>query len=160
MFQASSGARKGVGSLHGETLALRQAGFPFDSTNQLDTLDVDYSTIAFPVTVHMQLTAFPNAPTDLTTTASATYDYAVQSNGQGAMSFSLTNAMNQTLSVVSRWLATGTGIATATVMAGSGVGLTQTECWDDAFRATYNDKPWSTNEDLGDMSACPAIPTL
>jgi hypothetical protein len=160
MFQASSGARRGVGSLHGETLALRQAGFPFDPTNQLDTLDVNYSTLDFPVTVDMQLVAFPNAPSDLSVTASATYDYAVQSNGQGAMSFSVTNSSNQTLSVTSRWLATGAGIAQATVMAGSGVGLTQTECWDDAFRATYNDKPWSTAEDLGVMSACPAIPTL
>jgi hypothetical protein len=160
MFQASAGARRGDGSLHAETPVLRRAGFPFKATDTLDTMDVEYSTLKFPFTVDMQLTAFPNAPGDLMTVNAATYSYGVQSNGQGAMSFSFTNSMNQTLNVVSRWLATGTGIATATVMTGTGAGLTQTECWDDAFRATYNDKPWKTSEDLGAMSACPAIPTL
>ena len=35
-------------------------------------------------------------------------------------------------------------MATLTVASGDGAGLTQTECWDATFEATYNDKPWST----------------
>ena len=52
---------------------------------------------------------------------------------------------------------------TETIEAGADIGLTQTECWDATFEATYNDKPWSTTEDVnpGEMSAfCPTLPAL
>ena len=39
-------------------------------------------------------------------------------------------------------------MATLAVVSGDGAGLTQTECWDATFEATYNDKPWSTTEDV------------
>ncbi len=46
------------------------------------------------------------------------------------------------------------------VASGDGAGLTQTECWDATFAATYNDKPWSTSEDFGDVSPCPVLPSF
>jgi hypothetical protein len=164
-FQPSPGIRRGVGSFTLNTEALRAASFPFDADLvKTRTLTVQYSTKDFPITVVLDLAAF----TDLTLTASNSvhYEYGVQSNGQGAMKFTMTGDLIKTtaaievVAVTSAWLASGAGRADLTVQQGDGAGLMQTECWDDAFNASYNDKPWSPLEDTGDPSACPQIPTL
>jgi hypothetical protein len=164
-FQPSPGIRRGVGSFTVDTTALRAASFPFDTDFvKMQTLAVSYSTKDFPISVVLDLTAY----TDVTLTASNSvhYEYGVQSNGQGAMKFTMTGDLIkatpaiEVVAVTSDWLASGTGRADLTVLQGDGAGLMQTECWDDAFNATYNDKPWSPAEDTGDPSACPQIPTL
>lgn len=157
MFEASTGARRGTGSLHASTHDLREAGFSFDANNNLATMDLDYATGAFPVTADMTLATFVDPSMDLVNTSSVECHYAVASTGAGALGYGWTTAMNQTLAVNARWLPSGAGMATATVASGGGAGMTQTECWDASFRATYNDKPWSPTEDLGDPSTCPAI---
>jgi hypothetical protein len=131
----------------------------------VSTLDVSYSTKDYPVSVVVDLVMFPDV-TDLTVTNAFHYEYGVQADGQGAMKFSVTGNFItttpaiETLTITSRWLASGAGRATATIAEGDGMGMTQTECWDDSFNATYNDKPWAMGENTGSVSACPAIPGL
>ena len=162
MFDASAGLRRGIGSLHVDTAMLRAEGYPFDADGmKLDTIDVSYATVDYPISVVMDLVTFPNAP-DTSTINSAHYEYAAQADGQGSMSFTLvgdliTGPAIETLAVTSRWLPGGAGRADIIVESGDGAGLHQTECWDNSFDPTYNDKPWSTSEDVGDPSACPAL---
>ena len=66
------------------------------------------------------------------------------------------------VTIHAQWLA-GRGDGERRPSGRADIGLTQTECWDATFEATYNDKPWSTTEDVnpGEMSAfCPILPTL
>ena len=171
-FEPSPGVRRGVGDFHVVTDPLRAAGYPFDVEGQkLRTVDVSYSTKDYPISVIVDFVSFPNLA-DLSMTNSVHYEYGVQSDGQGAMKFTLTGDLITTttaievVAVTSRWLLTGAGRADLTVQQGDGAGLMQTECWDDSFNATYNDKPWSPAEDVptggqGDPTAlCPAIPTI
>jgi hypothetical protein len=160
-FAASSGLRRGVGDLHVDTGMLRANAFPFDADGaKLQSIDVSYSTRDYPVSVVMDLVTFPD-PSVPATTSSAHYEYSADAEGRGAMSFVLTGDLItgpavETLDVTSRWLPSGAGRADLTVRQGDGAGLHQAECWDNSFNATYNDKPWSAAEDLGDPSACPA----
>ena len=165
-FNPAPGVRRGVGSLHIETSELRAAGYVFDANGaNIDTIDITYSTKDYPISVVMDFVSFPNYP-DLTVTNSVHYVYGVQADGQGAMQFTLTGDLItatpaiEVVAVTSRWLPTGAGRADVTVQQGDGAGLMQTECWYDAFDATYNDKPWSPGEDIGNLAACPAIPTI
>lgn len=165
-FQPSPGIRRGVGSFTLDTAALRAASFPFDADlGKIQSLMVEYSTKDFPVSVLLDLSTYPMYPA-LTATNSLHYEYGMQANGQGAMKFTLTGDLIKTtaaievVSVTSQWLASGAGRADLSVLQGDGAGLMQTECWDEAFNATYNDKPWSPAENTGDSSACPQIPTL
>jgi hypothetical protein len=166
-FETAGGARRGIGAFHVETAMLRAAGFPFDAGGQrISTIDVTYSTREFPISVVVDFVQF----TDFTFTATNTfhYEYGAQESGQGAMRFVITGAdlidgpMVDSLAVTTRWLASGAGRGEATVTQGDvAVGLQQVECWDTNFRATYNDKPWKPNENVGgDPSVCPDIPSF
>ncbi len=82
-----------------------------------------------------------------------TFTYEILADGSGEMTFTLVGNVIpgpaiETAGRQRQWLATGDGRATLTVVSGDGAGLTQTECWDATFEATYNDKPWSTTEDV------------
>jgi hypothetical protein len=165
-FQPSPGIRRGIGTFTMNTDALRAAAFPFDAgLAKMQSLTVSYSTKDFPISVVLDLVTYPDV-TDLTTTNSVHYEYGMQSTGQGGMKFTLTGDLIkltpaiEVVAVTSDWLPSGAGRSDLTVLQGDGAGLMQTECWDDAFDATYNDKPWSSAEDTGDPSACPQIPTL
>src|SRR5450432_375787 len=162
-FDATEGVRKGMGSLTMDTSALTPAGFPFDQgTAPFTTLTVTYQTLSYPINVTMTIDRTPDAANQA---SSVVYTFAAQADGSGQMSFTLTGNFIvgpaiETVAVTSAWLPTGAGKATEMVEQGDGAGLTQTECWDATFAATYNDKPWSASEDLGDASACPALPTF
>ena len=164
-FEAASGARRGVGGFHVETAALRAAGYPFENGGErIKTIDVTYSTREFPISVLVDFVQF----TDLTLTATNSfhYEYGALENGQGAMRFVISGVdlipgpLVDSLEVTTRWLASGAGRGEATVTQGDAVvGLMQVECWDTNFRATYNDKPWKIEDNVGgDPSVCPDIP--
>jgi hypothetical protein len=163
-FEAASGARRGVGGFHVETAKLRAAGYPFENGGErIKTIDVTYSTREFPISVEVDFVQFTE---DFTSTNSFHYEYGALENGQGAMRFVISGVdlipgpLVDSLEVTTRWLASGTGRGEATVTQGDAVvGLMQVECWDTNFRATYNDKPWKIDENVGaDPSVCPDIP--
>jgi hypothetical protein len=162
-FGATEGVRKGMGSMTVTTKALTNAGFPFDQgTAPFDILTVNYSTLSYPITVDMTIDRTADATNAV---ASVVYSYAGQADGSGQMSFTLTGNLVagpaiETVAVVSAWLPTGAGEATQTVEQGDGAGLTQSECWDTSFAATYNSKPWLTTENVGDPTACPSLPSF
>jgi hypothetical protein len=162
-FDASEGVRKGNGSMTVTTDALSAAGFPFDQgTAPFDMLTVNYSTLSYPITVDMTIARMADATNAVT---SVVYSYAGQADGSGQMSFTLTGNLVagpaiETVAVVSAWLPTGAGEATEQVEQGDGAGLTQTECWNASFAATYNSKPWMASENVGEASACPSLPSF
>jgi hypothetical protein len=162
-FAASAGARKGMGHFVMQTDALRKAGFTVgvnDKGEMLKSLDVAYTTAAFPVSVTMELKLYPPdaAATGYTISAIIDYHYEQQESGAGLLEFSGTDSQGKGLSIVSEWMAAGRGRADATATDGTVTG-TRTQCWDDMFAQSYNDTPWDPTMRYGDLSACPVFST-
>lgn len=158
------GARKGMGHFRMQADDLRNAQFgiePDENDNVFKSLDVMYSTAAYPISVTMTLQLYPKQ--DFTNLLTITYHYEEQANGQAAMEFAGTDAASgASINVQSRWLATGRGRADATATDGTVTG-TRTECWDDSFVETYNSTPWDATPGVnhGDLATdCPDISTL
>jgi len=157
------GARRGMGFFHMQADDLRAGGFPIlpdADQNIFSDLKVMYSTAAFPVSVTMTLVLYPKG--DFTNTATIVFHYEQQENGQGAMEFSGTNAASgASLSITSRWLASGAGRAEAVGQNAAGETATWTECWNDQFVSVYNSNPFETPPvTTGDPALCPDISTL
>jgi hypothetical protein len=163
-YFVSGGVRRGNGQIHVDTAALRAAGVD-PGLDYLDHLTVNYTTNTFPITVDLEFTnlANPFKPDD---PSHGIYSYAVQSNGQGALSYNFTGniipgiAGVDTVEVTARWLGTGEGRADLQVTMGDALGAQETQCWDDRLQEVYTYKPWAPLENVGDVSACAAIPTL
>jgi hypothetical protein len=159
------GARRGMGHFTLTTDAARVAGFQFDfgtDGSLLQTLDIDYSTADYPISVVMHLVLYPNArdQNDYTTMSMIDYTYDALETGQGGMQFKATDATGKSLSVGSRWLASGRGRADATgADPSSGASLTWAECWDDSFMSVYDNKSWAPPM-TGDPTLCPDIPAI
>ena len=163
-YAATGGVRRGQGQITVDTSALRAAGVDPD-LGFLDHLTVDYTTSEFPIDVQLTFMSFANPmkPDDPT---QGRYEYAVQSNGQGALTYDyFANvipgpAIDEVL-VTSRWLGTGEGRADLQVVSGdAAVGAQATECWNRLFLSVYIDKPWAPQENHGTPADCVAIPTL
>jgi hypothetical protein len=162
-FKAATGARKGEGKFTMQTDELRNAGFPVGTNakdEMLKSLAVSYQTAAYPINVTMDIQLYPPdaAATGYTMYSMFHIAYEAQETGQGALEFKATDAMGNSIGVVSRWLPTGRGRADATVDLGPLMGQVRTECWDDTFRETYNETQGDPAR--GDMSLCPDISTL
>jgi hypothetical protein len=163
-YSVADGVRRGVGQIKVDTAPLRAAGVD-PGFNNLDHLTVNYTTAMFPITVDLD---FANLPDLLNPQepASGIYSYAVQANGQGALSYDFTGniipgiAGVDTVEVTARWLGTGEGRADLQVTRGDALGAQETQCWDDRLQEVYTYKPWAPLENVGDVSACAAIPTL
>jgi hypothetical protein len=165
-LSTGGGARRGMGHFTLTTDAARLAGFQFGFGNDgslVQTLDIVYSTAEYPISVVMNLVLYPNArdQNDYTTTSTIMYTYEALETGQGGMQFTATDSTGKSLTVASRWLATGTGRADASgVDPSSGASLTFTECWDDSFMSVYDNKSWAPAMTTGDPSLCPDIPNI
>ncbi len=162
-FAASGGVRKGVGMLNVTTALARAAGLD-PGLGYLDAMNTTYDNHAFPITVDLQFTNLPNPlkPDDPT---QGKYDFSSAQNGDGSLSFNFTGntilgAAVDVVQVTSTWLGSGPGRSDLQVVSGDAAGAHEAQCWNQQFQAVYTDKPWSPLEDLGDPSACPAIPSL
>jgi hypothetical protein len=166
-FDLAGGVKQGNGMVAADFLSLTNAGFVFDATaNQLKTLTItyqNYQTSGAPVSVMLDLErTTPDPNTGLT---SVTFKYEILADGSGEIAFTLVGNVIpgpaiETLALNAQWGSTGAGKATLAVQSGDGAGMTQTECWDATFEASYNDKPWSATEDLGIPSLCPSLPSF
>jgi hypothetical protein len=169
-FQASHTARRGVGHVELVTADVRAEGLDVSDLKMLDHLEIDYDTFAEPLSITMNLLNLPD-PASSDPAPMIKYAYRSNAAGQGEMTFDLFgNVITITpqaehMRVFSQWLSTGVGRATLTVVSGDGMGAQQMECWDQSFKETFNDKPWSLAEDFpkppGDPAViCPNIPAL
>jgi hypothetical protein len=164
MFTVTGGVRRGQGQINVDTAPLRAAGVDPD-LGFLDHLTVDYTTSEFPIDIKLSFVNFSN-PFKSDDPTQGTYEYAVQSNGQGALTYdyfanTISGPVVEEFLVTSRWLGTGEGRADLQLVSGDNfVGTHATECWSRLFRAVYVDKPWAVLENLGTPADCPAIPTL
>ncbi len=167
-FDLAGGVKQGNGAVTANFGALANAAFPLDdSSKPLTLLTIsyqNYQTPGSPVSVTLTINRTPDA----NGVTQATFMYKILTDGSGEITFTLVGNVVpgpaiEMLTLNSGWLPTGEGMATLAVTSGDGAGLTQTECWNATFEAVYNDKPWSTMEDVnpGEMSAfCPILPTL
>ncbi len=164
---AAGDIKQGNGTVNADFAALSAAGFPLDAdTMPLQTLTINYQnyqTPGSPVSVTLAITRTP----DSNGVTMATFTYEILTNGTGEITFTLVGNVIpgpaiETLLLNAEWSSGGAGEATLAVVSGDGAGMTQTECWDATFEATYNNKPWSTSEDVnvGDPSVCPPTPTF
>jgi hypothetical protein len=170
-FQSGHTARRGVGHVELLTAAVRAEQLDVSDLGSLDHLEIDYDTLDEPVTIAMMVTDLPD-PTTSDPAPTLTYSYRANAAGQGEMTFDLFGNLialtpqPEHMKVTSQWLSTGEGRAQLTVVSGDGAGAQQTECWDQSFQPTFNDKPWAPAEDVpgnppGDPAAvCPVIPDL
>ena len=165
-FDAAGGAKQGTGQVTADFAALAAHGFPLDSgAAKLSSLAIAYQNFDLagsPIEVSMTMNGLPDAAGAATTLSIV---YEILSDRSGEMAFTLTGDLiagpaTEVVQVNSQWLASGAGESTLKVASGDGAGLQQTECWNSAFAATFNSKPWARAEDLGTMDACPTLPPL
>jgi hypothetical protein len=168
-FDGAGGVKQGNGGVTAKFADVATAGFPLDAdTAQYATLSLtyqNYDTEGSPVSA--VLSVVRTAP-DKNGITNASFGYEILTDGSGQITFQAAGNIvggttTETVTIHAQWLASGAGMATLTITAGTDLGATQTECWDTSFEAVYNDKPWSTAEDvnLGQMAAfCPVLPTL
>ena len=124
-----------------------------------------YDNHDFPITVDLHYTNLPDPlkPDDPT---EGTYDFAAAQNGDGSLIVRLLREQHSGARRVtfSRSPATGwLGARPRPICKwypATPRAPTKPQCWNQQFQAVYTDKPWSPLEDLGDPSACPAIPSL
>jgi hypothetical protein len=169
MFDVAGGARQGNGTVTAHFLDVANAGYPGDiGMTPYNTITIAYQnfqTVGSPVSA--TYTVVRTTP-DKNGITNATFGYEILTDGSGEITFMeagniVGGSGTEMVTIGAQWLASGVGMATLTIDLGTDMGLTQTECWDAAFEATYNDKPWSTAEDVnaGQMAAfCPVLPTL
>ncbi len=164
-FDASQGVEQGNGRVMANFTNLSNVNFPIDANAQrLETLAISFQNFrqtGSPVSVTLTLTQMPDA----NGITSATFSYVILADKSGQMTFTLVGNIVpgpsvETVTIGAGWLSTGAGEATLTIVAGDDAGLSQTECWDTSFEATYNSEPWSTADNLGDPSSCPTLPTF
>jgi hypothetical protein len=165
-FAASNGARKGVGHFRIQTDPLFAADFPLEVNakgESLKELIVDYSTAGYPIMVTMNMSLYVNVRLEgRTNITTIRYHHELQESGAGLMEFLGTGSDGKSISVVSQWMPTGRGRATATWDDGMGVMLTRIECWNDSFVETYDYTPWAVPPDPieeGDPASCPDFST-
>jgi hypothetical protein len=165
-FDAAGGVKEGTGQVTADFDTLAAGGFALDpDAAKLASLAIAYQNFdraGSPTEVSMTINGVPDA-TGAATTLSIVYE--ILSDRSGEMAFTLTGNLiagpaTEVVQVNSQWLASGTGEATLLVASGDGAGLRQTECWDSAFSATFNAKPWAAAENLGTADACPVLPPL
>jgi hypothetical protein len=168
-FDLAGGVKQGSGGVTAHFADVASAGFPVDpSTAQYDTLSLTYQNFDTPGSpVSAMLTLNRTVP-DKNGLMTGSFSYEILTDGSGQITFLAAGNIvggtgTEMVTIHAQWLASGAGMGTQTIDAGADLGLTQTECWDATFEATYNDKPWSTTEDVnpGEMSAfCPTLPAL
>lgn len=165
-FDGAGGARQGSGQVAANFKALSDAQFPLDSgAAKLADLSIAYHNVDLagsPTQVTMTIDSAPDATGSVT---SLNIQYEILTDQSGEMAFTLTGNLvagpaTEIVQVNSQWLPSGAGEATMRVASGDGAGLEQTECWDGAFAATFESKPWSPADDVGTADACPALPAL
>ncbi|HEY6476562.1 MAG TPA: hypothetical protein VI456_08250 [Polyangia bacterium] len=168
-FDLAGGARQGSGTLTASFLAVATAGYPGDiGMTPYNTITITYQNLQTPDSPVSAMYTLLRTTPDANGIMTDTFSYEILTDGSGEIAF--TEAGNivggtgtETVTIHAQWLASGAGMGTQTIVVGTDLGLTQTECWDATFEATYNDKPWMTTEDVnpGQMSAfCPTLPAL
>ena len=124
----------------------------------LDTLSIGYQTRTLPIQVQEIFEFAPGAgPTELR------YTYRAFPEGPGEMTFTMTDIQAtpgtalETLDITSRWTADQGGIGTVVVRSGDYAGARKIECWDAAFRTTYERANWDPLGGSGELSSCPDL---
>jgi hypothetical protein len=168
-YDGAGGAKQGNGAFTAHFADVVAVGYPVDGdAANYNTLSLTYQNFDTPGSPVSALLSVVRQTPDANGITNASFSYEILTDGSGEITFQAAGNIvggttTETVTIHAQWLASGVGMATLTITAGADLGATQTECWDATFSATYNDKPWSTAEDvnLGQMAAfCPTLPTL
>jgi hypothetical protein len=151
-YDSSGSARQGVGHMHLDVQAARDAFYPVDDFGEMKQLDLDYNTLQYPITVNMVVQNVTTAKT-----LGATYGYSENADGSGQLKFDWTVDVvpgvpgATDVSFISRWLGSGAGRADAYLSTGKvAVG---TDCWGLDTVADYVWR-WNGQGGLGTADLC------
>ena len=151
-YKSSDSARRGKGNMHLDVQTARNAGYPADDFGETAQLDLAYQTAQYPITVHMEIQNVATA-----TDRQATYDYAENADGSGALVFHLTvdsvpgATGARDVKFTSRWSGSGAGRADAYVSTGNvAVGI---DCWGQNTVADYVWR-WNGQGNYGSADLC------
>lgn len=154
-FEASGGLRQGTGALHYLAAQARALGYDLNP-GEAASVDVTYQTRVEPITVDLVVPSV-NSPVPL-----LAFSYAGQPDGGGQMRFEVTGQVAggatsslDTLELLSRWKADGSGRSDAQIIAGDFVGATYVECWSTSATLLYSAPSW-TNA-VGSEASCPTF---
>jgi hypothetical protein len=166
-YTSAGSARTGQGEVHLITAEARAAGYPLNDDPgiaDLDHLDVTYSNAAYPVTVTMDIVKLPPTTTTTSTTKSGHYEYALNQDGAGHMSFDWngTTETGQDVAarMVAQWIGSGAGRADLTAdltpSQPDTPTLLGTDCWGVDSLASYSYRITDTANPngTGDPTSC------
>lgn len=142
-FVPGAGASRGNGLLSLVLAEARAAGYPVADLRELETLQIVYERVSFPIRIEMTIENVAGSANP-----GATYKYSEDADGTGAMSFlwrHVAPAHSYTASINSRWLPTGPGRADGRLLELNGFPLPNafgTDCWGPDGRNTYRRRDW------------------
>lgn len=155
-FDSAGELRKGKGSLHFFDEAARSVGYDL-TFSDVSTIDVTYQTRVDPITVTLVVNSVTHPDIPL-----LAFDYAAGADGGGQLRFDVTAQLAggdlsplDTLDILSRWKADGSGRADVGIVAGDFAGASYVECWSGSDTVLYSDASWS--DPVGDLASCPVF---
>ena len=156
-FLASGGIRRGKGAVELRIAENVDKLKSLQGLSQISRITMGYQTDTTPLTVDM---AFTFAAGNTAGYSEAGYGYRENADRAGKMAFSLRTLDPNVvrLDATAGWLASGAGVATATVIEGNYQGANAVECWDTAFQTVYVKQSWPGGLLLGDPAACVTLP--
>jgi hypothetical protein len=150
-FTPTAGARRGAGKLSFTSAEARAAGYPLGGLVAMDSIDIEYKSNSFPLSLKVTVVNFPAHE-------KAVFDYAEEQDGAGEMIFTFPTPMGGVLvssvEIRSRWTGSGAGRADVTVLSGLAVGRKGVDCWGIDTVATYVYRDWDHSLDKGPESSC------
>jgi hypothetical protein len=158
-FAPGGTIRRGTGELHAHTDLMRSQGVPLRGEGAKDrgfedvsTFDVAYQTGSYPWSTHTVIVGSASASAPNATTQ---YDATQSSDGSHTMAFvsPTMDDPSNILSIESRWLPSGAGRSRADVTGGPNAGGNWTECWNQSFEMTFENRSWLLSS-TGDVNAC------
>jgi hypothetical protein len=134
-YVSSGSARTGTGESHLHVAGVRNAGFPIDEDPGLANLigiDITYANAGYPVTVTLDIAKLVGA-----TSETGHYEYSLEQDGSGFMSFDWQGLSETGVPIsarmLSRWIGSGAGRADLTAdLTPNRAGLITTigiDCW-------------------------------
>lgn len=157
-FDAEAGIRRGEGEVQLLVREARERGYPTGDLALLDTLSIGYQTLSAPIRVQEILDFAPGANLE-----QVRYTYRAFPDGPGEISFTMAGIQAtpgtalETLDITSRWTADQGGIGTVLIRSGDYAGARKTECWDAAFRTTFERANWDPLGGSGEARSCPDL---
>jgi hypothetical protein len=163
-FTSTGALRQGKGRLTVTLAEARTAGIALKDLDNVLLIDIEYDNTSWPRQMRIKVESVmpPDPllpPPTMEDIRMASYLYTRTEDGTSQIEFTFTAEIfpngpggPETVTIHSKWLATGEGRSTKSVMGGDVTGVvTSEECWDRTFVHTYG-SDWVDTD--GDLASC------